>query len=142
MMLGSTLAGLITQAGSGAAHGMGTPLGAHFHVPHGISVGIMLPYVMEYSLSACPERYSDIAQAMGRKVEEKPVMEAAAEAVRAVKELLESTEFPHLRDYVKNESDIKMLAADAEKDKCCQLNARIVNKETAEKLYWKAWNEE
>lgn len=142
MMLGSTLAGLITQAGSGAAHGMGTPLGAHFHVPHGISVGIMLPYVMEYSLSACPERYRDIAQAMGRKVEEKPVMEAAAEAVRAVKELLESTEFPHLRDYVKNESDIKMLAADAEKDKCCQLNARIVNKETAEKLYWKAWNEE
>lgn len=142
MMLGSTLAGLITQAGSGAAHGMGTPLGAHFHVPHGISVGIMLPYVMEYSLSACPERYRDIAQAMGRKVEEKPVLEAAAEAVKAVKELLVSIEFPHLRDYMKNESDIKMLAEDAEKDKCCQLNARIINKETAEKLYWKAWNEE
>lgn len=140
LMLGSTLAGLITQAGSGAAHGMGTPLGAHFHVPHGTSVGIMLPYVMEYNLAACPERYRDIAVAMGRNVEGKTLSEAAYEAVLAVNELLEITEFPTLKDYVKNQDDIDMLAADAEKDKCCQLNARIVKADVAKVLYTKAWN--
>ena len=142
MMLGSTLAGLITQAGSGAAHGMGTPLGAHFHVPHGTSVGIMLPYVMEYNLSACPERYRDIAAAMGRTVEGKTLSEAACEAVLAVRELLKTIEFPVLKDFVKNPEDIVMLAEDAQKDKCCQLNARIVKADVAELLYTKAWNEE
>lgn len=142
MMLGSTLAGLITQAGSGAAHGMGTPLGAHFHVPHGVSVGMMLPYVMEYNLPACPERYRDIALAMGRKVEDKPLLLAAREAVLGVRELLEITEFPKLRDFVREQKDIDMLAADAEKDKCCQLNARIVKKDVAKSLYLKAWNAE
>lgn len=142
VMLGSTLAGLITQAGSGAAHGMGTPLGAHFHTAHGISVGIMLPYVMEYSLAACPERYRDIAVAMGRNVEGKTLKEAAQEAVAAVRELLEDVEFPKLRDYVEKEADISILAKDAALDKCCQLNARIVTQDGAELLYHRAWNQE
>ncbi|MCR0570309.1 iron-containing alcohol dehydrogenase [[Clostridium] innocuum] len=142
VMLGSTLAGLITQAGSGAAHGMGTPLGAHFHMAHGISVGMMLPYVMEYSLGACPKRYRDIAVAMGRNVAGKTMKEAAREAVLAVRELLEDVEFPKLRDFVEKEADIDMLAKDAALDKCCQLNARIVTRNAADLLYHRAWNQE
>ncbi|WP_320973734.1 iron-containing alcohol dehydrogenase [Dysgonomonas capnocytophagoides] len=142
VMLGSTLAGLITQAGSGAAHGMGTPLGARFQTPHGVSGGIMLPYVMDYSLSACLERYRDIAEAMGCNVEGKSMKEAAQEAVTAVHELLKDMEFPHLRDYVNNEGDISILAREAAMDKCCQLNARIVTQEAADSLYHRAWNQE
>lgn len=139
VMLGSTLAGLITQAGSGGGHGLGTPLGAHFHVPHGTSVGIMLPYVMEYSLDACPERYRNIAVAMGCNIEGLTMKEAAFEAVIAVRELLTSMNFPVLKDYVEKEEDLEMLAQDAQYDKCCQLNARIIDLEAARLLYKRAW---
>ena len=142
VMLGSTLAGLITQAGSGSAHGMGTPLGANFHVPHGTSVGIMLPYVMEYNIPACPERYRDIAAALGEKVDGLSVMEAAQKAPEAVKRMLRLMSFPTLQDYVKDKKDLDMLAAQAMKDKCCQLNARSMNEQTARELYEKAWNQE
>ena len=140
VMLGSTLAGLITQAGSGAAHGMGTPLGARYHVPHGTSVGIMLPYVMAYSLPACPERYRNIAEAMGRSTQGMTQMQAARAAVDAVSELLEVVEFPHLADFVPERAAIDQLAEDAMKDKCCQLNARQLTVDVARDLYARAWD--
>lgn len=139
VMLGSTLCGLITQAGSGAAHGMGTPLGAHFHVPHGNSVGVMLPYVMEYNIPACPERYKEIAIALGKNVEGMNVFEAAYQAVAAIKDILKMTSFPTLKDYVADEADLFLLAKEAMKDKCCQLNARVMTEEAAKILYTKAW---
>lgn len=139
VMLGSTLTGLITQAGSGAAHGMGTPLGAKFHVSHGNSVGVMLPYVMEYNIPACPERYRDIAIAMGRNVEGKTLDEAAYESILAVKELLKILNFPVLKDYVKDKNDLEILAKEAMEDKCCQLNARTMTKDNVYKLYENAW---
>lgn len=141
VMLGATMAGFISQAGSGAAHGMGTPLGAHYHVPHGTAVGIMLPYVMEYNLNACLERYRNIAIALGANVDGMELETAARQAVKAVDSLLKAIDFPKLKDYVKEEKEIDILAVDAEKDKCCQINARIVDKEAAKKLYVKAWNE-
>ncbi|MCI9272044.1 MAG: iron-containing alcohol dehydrogenase [Dorea sp.] len=141
MMLGSTMAGMISQAGSGAAHGLGTPLGARYHVPHGVAVGMMLPYVMEYNLNACPERYKNIAAALGRNVDGMNLEDAARQSVEAVKSLLKATEFAMLRDFVKKEDEIDLLAADAEKDKCCQLNARLVYAAEAKELYKKAWNE-
>lgn len=139
VMLGSTLTGLITQAGSGAAHGMGTPIGAKFHVSHGNSVGVMLPYVMEYNIPACPERYRDIAIAMGRNVEGKTLDEAAYESILAVKELLKILNFPVLKDYVKDKNDLEILAKDAMEDKCCQLNARTMTKDNVYRLYENAW---
>ena len=140
VMLGSTLAGLITQAGSGAAHGMGTPLGARYHVPHGTSVGIMLPYVMAYNLPACPERYRDVAEAAGRSTAGMTQMRAAREAVDAVAELLETIDFPHLPDFVPDRSAIDQLAEDAMRDKCCQLNARPLSVDVARELYARAWD--
>lgn len=66
MMLGSTLAGVAFSAASVAlVHGMSRPIGAFFHVPHGLSNAMLLPSVTEYSIPAAPERYADCARAMG-----------------------------------------------------------------------------
>lgn len=66
MMLGSTLAGIAFSAASVAlVHGMSRPIGAAFHVPHGLSNAMLLPSVTAFSLISAPKRYADCARAMG-----------------------------------------------------------------------------
>ena len=66
MMLGSTLAGIaFSNASVALVHGMSRPIGAFFHVPHGLSNAMLLPSVTAYSIPAAPERYADCARAMG-----------------------------------------------------------------------------
>lgn len=66
MMLGSTFAGIaFSNASVALVHGMSRPIGAFFHVPHGLSNAMLLPMITEYSIQAAPERYADCARAMG-----------------------------------------------------------------------------
>jgi len=66
LMLGSTLAGIaFSNASVALVHGMSRPIGAFFHVPHGLSNAMLLPAVTAYSIPAAPERYADCAKAMG-----------------------------------------------------------------------------
>jgi len=65
MMLGATLAGIaFSNASVALVHGMSRPIGAFFHVPHGLSNAMLLPNVTEYSISASPVRYANCARAM------------------------------------------------------------------------------
>ena len=65
MMLGSTLAGVaFSNASVALVHGMSRPIGAFYHVPHGLSNAMLLPAVTEYSIPAASERYADCARAM------------------------------------------------------------------------------
>ena len=123
VMIGATMAGLVSQAGSGAAHGIGAGFGAMYHVPHGEAVGIFLPYVMAYNLPACPERFRDIAQAMGVDVSGLAPEEAGLAAVTRLRDLLKEVRFVHLRDYVKTEAELPALAKKALEDHCSSLNA-------------------
>ncbi|MEJ2045123.1 MAG: iron-containing alcohol dehydrogenase [Reinekea sp.] len=66
MMLGSTLAGVaFSNASIALVHGMSRPIGAAFHVPHGLSNAMLLPSVTEFSIPAAAERYADCARAIG-----------------------------------------------------------------------------
>jgi len=65
MMLGSTLAGIaFSNASVALVHGMSRPIGAHFHVPHGLSNAMLLPAVTEFSIPGAPARYADCARLM------------------------------------------------------------------------------
>lgn len=66
MMLGATQAGIAFSNSSVAlVHGMSRPIGAHFHVPHGLSNAMLLPAVTAWSAPAALHRYADCARAMG-----------------------------------------------------------------------------
>lgn len=66
MMLGATQAGIAFSNSSVAlVHGMSRPIGAHFHVPHGLSNAMLLPAVTAWSAPAALARYADCARAMG-----------------------------------------------------------------------------
>ena len=66
MMTGATLAGLAFSNSSVAlVHGMSRPIGAHFHVPHGLSNAMLLPAVTRYGLAHAPARYAEAARQIG-----------------------------------------------------------------------------
>lgn len=68
VMLGAMQAGMAFSNSSVAlVHGMARPLGACFHLTHGISIATLLPVVTEWSQSGSPERYARIAQEMGER---------------------------------------------------------------------------
>jgi alcohol dehydrogenase class IV len=66
MMLGAMLGGLaFSNASVALVHGMSRPIGAHFHVPHGLSNAMLLPAVTRFSISHAPERYAQAARQIG-----------------------------------------------------------------------------
>jgi alcohol dehydrogenase class IV len=66
MMLGATQAGLAFSNSSVAlVHGMSRPIGAHFHVPHGLSNAMLLPAITRFSVPAAPARYAAAARQIG-----------------------------------------------------------------------------
>jgi alcohol dehydrogenase class IV len=66
MMLGATQAGLaFSNASVALVHGMSRPIGAHFHVPHGLSNAMLLPTVTRFSLNAALPRYAQAARLSG-----------------------------------------------------------------------------
>lgn len=64
--LGSLYGGMcLGPVNTAAVHALAYPLGSDFKIAHGVSNALLLPYVMEYNLSAAPKRYAEIAMALG-----------------------------------------------------------------------------
>lgn len=88
MMRGALLAGLaFSNASVALVHGMSRPLGAHFHVPHGLSNAMLLPAVTAYSLPGALPRYAEAARIMGVAGPEEGDQAAAARLVEALRAL-------------------------------------------------------
>jgi alcohol dehydrogenase class IV len=54
-----------SNASVALVHGMSRPIGAHFHVPHGLSNAMLLPAITAFSAPAALKRYADCARVMG-----------------------------------------------------------------------------
>lgn len=66
MLLASSYAGIaFSNSSTNLAHAIGRALGARFNIPHGLSVSLMLPFVLDYGLEVTTERYVDIGIALG-----------------------------------------------------------------------------
>lgn len=100
MMLGSTLAGIAFNNSSVAlVHGMSRPIGAFFHVPHGLSNAMLLPAVTEYSMFASPQRYADCARALGVADMADDVTQANAKLIAFLKMLNTELKVPTLAEF-------------------------------------------
>lgn len=66
MMLGCVITGFaFSNANLGFVHAIAHTLSAHFGLAHGMANACVLPYVMEYNASACPEKMVELAKAIG-----------------------------------------------------------------------------
>jgi len=98
MMLGATTAGMaFSNASVCLVHGMSRPIGAFFHVPHGLSNAMLLPEITAFSVPAALERYADCARAMGVAEEGEGSQAAVARLLDELRRLNEDLKVPSPR---------------------------------------------
>jgi alcohol dehydrogenase class IV len=95
MMVGSLQAGIaFSNASVALVHGMSRPIGAHFHVAHGLSNAMFLPVVTAWSAQAGLPRYADCARAMGLASPGEDNQSAVDRLVGALRNLNKDLEVP------------------------------------------------
>jgi alcohol dehydrogenase class IV len=100
MMLGATQAGMaFSNASVCLVHGMSRPIGAFFHVPHGLSNAMLLPAITAFSAPAALERYADCARAMGVAAEGEGNQSAVARLLDELRALNDDLEVPTPKAY-------------------------------------------
>ena len=144
MMTGALEGGLaFSNASVALVHGMARPIGAYFHVPHGISNAALLSTVIEFSVPGNPKRYADIAEAMGEITTGLSTLEAGYLAAKAAKRLTSDLKVPALRGLGMDEGRFKavvnQMAADALASGSPGNNPRKATQEEIVELYRKAY---
>jgi len=135
----ATMAGMsFGNSQAGIVHATGHSLGAIFHIPHGRTMALFLPYSIEYSARDAMGRYADIARAIG--IEAKTDKEAVEKLVEAVKKLNREVGEPaslkelgiSRKDFEKRLDDLAMRAANST---CTFMNPRVPDLEDTKKIF-------
>ena len=115
MLIAASMAGAaFSNAQVGVVHALAHCIGARFGVPHGIANSILLPHCILYNLDACPDRYSQIAEAMGKEVIGMELLKAGEQAAIALWEFTKAIGMPQtLREVNVEESGLEQCAHDA-----------------------------
>ncbi|RLD16055.1 L-threonine dehydrogenase [candidate division KSB1 bacterium] len=134
------LAGMaFNNASLGFVHAMAHQLGGFYDLPHGVCNAILLPHVERFNMIACPERFVDIAIALGENVEGLSTMEAADVALEAIQRLSQDIGIPSgLKELGVKEEDLPILAENAMKDACGLTNPRKATKEEIIQIFKEA----
>lgn len=100
MMLGALHAGLaVSNTSTALIHGLSRPIGAFFHVPHGMSNAMVLPLVTQFSLSAATGQYAMAARALGFAKDADTDAAAAQSLVPGFARMNERLAVPSLQDF-------------------------------------------
>ncbi|MDN4527141.1 iron-containing alcohol dehydrogenase [Fictibacillus fluitans] len=119
MSNGSYIAGLaFFNAGVAGVHALAYPLGGQFHISHGESNAVLLPYVMGYIRSSCVTRMGDILNALGGNSAYLSDEEASYRCVEELKRLVNDVGIPDtLSGFDVPESALESLTQDGVKQK-------------------------
>jgi alcohol dehydrogenase class IV len=126
----------------GLAHAMGHSMGAVLHVPHGRSVGLFLPYVVEFTANGGNTRYGDIAHFVRLPADDEETGTAAL--VGAIRGLSASIGFATSIqalgiERAAFEEALPKLVANAEADNQLFFNARFAESDDLAKLFMCAY---
>jgi len=130
MMTGAMLGGMaFSNASVALVHGMSRPLGAYFHIPHGLSNAMLLPAVTRFSLPGAPERYAAFAAHTG----------LGGDVVGALEAFNRDLRVPTLREYGVEAEAFRavmgQMAADALESGSPGNNPRVPTREEIVGLY-------
>lgn len=140
MLLGACLAGMaFTNAPVAGVHALAYPIGARFHVPHGLSNAFMLGPVMRFNLEAAHAMYADLGQIIRPNLPGS-TMEQATALADYLGSLAGELGLPvRLMDVGITNQDIELLATDAMLQTRLLMNSpREITWEDAASLYREA----
>lgn len=144
MMLAATQAGMaFSNASVALVHGMSRPIGAHFHVPHGLSNAMLLPAVTAFSAAAAEARYADCARAIGASDSSHSDAKACERLIDALFERNRDLEVPSPKKYGIAEERyfalIPTMARQALESGSPGNNPRVPTLEEIEQIYRQIW---
>lgn len=134
----------INNASVTLIHGMSRPIGALFHVPHGVSNAMIIKEGLAFALDGCYDRFADIARTIGAAAYEETEETAANAFLRALEELCITVEIPTLREYGIDKEDfekrIDKMAEDAMASGSPSNTIKDVKKDNLIQIYKKLWD--
>jgi alcohol dehydrogenase class IV len=141
MSLASTLGMMgMAMAGGLYAHSACFVLGHYKPTPHGIGVGLGLPYIMAFNLPAVTAKLAKMAAALGMPTWMYSELEAARKAVQAVADLMKDVGLPlTLQDYGIQEGDLEKMAEMMISLYPRPMNARPMGKEDSLQYWRNMW---
>ncbi len=144
LMLGALQGGIAFSNSSVAlVHGMSRPIGAHFHVAHGLSNAMLMPLVTAWSAPAALPRYARCARAMGVAQDGESDQAAVGRLVEALERVNADLSVPSPRAYgidkAKWDALVPVMAAQALASGSPANNPRVPVQEEIETLYRQAW---
>ena len=140
MLIASMLAGMaFSQTRLGNVHAMSHPVGAQFGVHHGLANAILLPYVMEFNITARLGKFAIVAEALGADTVGLDEREAAQAAVDAVWQLNQDLAIPgKLGDVGVKKSGIRRMAKAAMLSGNITVNPRKTSQSDLETIFQQA----
>jgi alcohol dehydrogenase len=136
-LLGGFCLGPVNTAG---VHALSYPLGSMFHLAHGLSNALLLPYVMEFNIPAATKKYAEVAIALGcvRQVNDEATAFAGVEKIQA---LIKACGIPStLKEVNVPESAFAQMAVDALKiQRLLKNNPREITEQDAINIYKAAY---
>ncbi|KRL45719.1 iron-containing alcohol dehydrogenase [Lacticaseibacillus manihotivorans] len=144
MVEAEMLAGMaFNNADLGYVHAMAHQLGGQYDAPHGVCCALLLPIVEEFNIIACPERFRDLAIAMGENVDGLSVRDAAELSIKAMRQMSKDVGIPtSIKALGAKPEDFELMAENALKDGNAFSNPRKATKEQIVELFQKAYDAE
>jgi alcohol dehydrogenase class IV len=144
MMLGATQAGLaFSNASVALVHGMSRPIGAHFHVPHGLSNAMLLPAVTRFSVGGAEGRYAEASRRIGFADERDGDASASAKLVAGLEALNRQLSVPSPAEFGIDEAvwngKLELMAEQALASGSPGNNPRVPSKAEIVSLYHEVW---
>ncbi len=145
MMLGATTAGMaFSNASVALVHGMSRPIGAFFHVPHGLSNAMLLPEITAFSAPAALDRYADCARAMGIAPDGEGSQSAVARLLDELRALNDELQVPSPKAYgidrARYDELLPVMAAQALASGSPQNNPRVPTRDEIIDLYRRVYD--
>lgn len=144
MMLAATQGGMAFSNSSVClVHGMSRPIGALFHLPHGLSNAVLLPTVTRFSLPGAPDRYADVARGLVVANQSDSTADSGHKLVDALERLNADLGIPRLggcnipRD--RFDASLEKMSVDALASGSPQNNPRVPTPEQIMALYREAY---
>lgn len=124
-------------------HGMSRPIGAMFHVAHGISNAMLIKECLAYVLDGSYERFGAIGRAINSADDTKSDKEAAEAFLEKLTELCNICEIPTLKEYGINKEEfnsvVNKMAQDAMDSGSPSNTIKDVTKQDLLNIYNKLW---
>lgn len=136
------LAGMaFNNADLGYVHAMAHQLGGQYDAPHGVCCALLLPIVEEFNIVACPDRFSQLAEAMGENITGLSTRDAAELAIKAMRQMATDVGIPtSIKAIGADPADFELMAENALKDGNAFSNPRKATKEQIVALFQKAYD--